>query len=357
MDQKIRFTRSSDGARIAFAQSGGGEPLVKTGNWLSHLEFDWQSPVWRHWFRYLSSRRQLVRYDARGCGLSDWNVADFSLGAHVADLEAVVAAAKLERFPLIGISQGGAVAIEYALRHPERVSQLILFGAFARGWFRAGEKTAKQARSVLALIEVGWDQDNPVFRHVFTELFMPGATTEQDQWFDDLMRISSKPSIASQVLMGFGEIDLRGQLADVQIPTLVLHCDNDACIPFKLGRELASGIPQAQFVGLDSHNHILLDGEPAWGRFREEIDRFLGVPQGGSTPRRGDAQRFESLTDREREILEPVAQGRSNAEIAAALFISEKTVRNHITNIFEKLDVDSRAKAIVLARDHGLTGR
>jgi pimeloyl-ACP methyl ester carboxylesterase len=172
MQQKIRFTRSADGTRIAYAQSGAGAPLVKTGNWLSHLEFDWDSPVWRHWFHHFSARRRLVRYDARGCGLSDWEVDDVSLAAHVADVEAVVDAARLERFPLLGISQGGPVAIAYALAHPDRVSHLILFGAFAAGWFRAGPATERQSRSVLGLIDLGWDGNNPAFRKLFTSLFL-----------------------------------------------------------------------------------------------------------------------------------------------------------------------------------------
>jgi pimeloyl-ACP methyl ester carboxylesterase/DNA-binding CsgD family transcriptional regulator len=357
MDQKIRFTKSRDGTRIAFAESGAGEPLVKTGNWLSHLEFDWESPVWQHWFRYLSTRRRLVRYDARGCGLSDWKATSLTLDDHVADLEAVIDAVRLDKFPLLGISQGGAVAIEYALRHPERVSQLILVGAFARGWFRAGEKTAAQARSLLGLIEVGWANDNPAFRHVFTELFIPGATPEQDKWFDDLMRITSTPAIASRVLQGFGEVDIRDRLHDVRTPALVLHCRHDACIPLKLGRELASSIPDAQFIELDGRNHILLQREPAWDRFCQAVDNFLGYT-GGDGARagsiRGESRLIESLTERERQVLERVALGRSNTEIAGSLFISEKTVRNHLTSIFAKLAVESRAQAIVLARDEGL---
>jgi pimeloyl-ACP methyl ester carboxylesterase/DNA-binding CsgD family transcriptional regulator len=358
MDQKIRFTTSRDGTRIAYAESGSGTPLVKAPNWLSHLEFDWESPVWRHWFRYLSGGRRLLRFDARGCGLSDWNVEDLSLEAQVADLEAVVDVVGVERFPLLGISQGGVVAIAYTLRHPERVSHLVLYGTRARGWFRTDETTARQARSLFSLIEAGWAQDNPAFRHVFTTLFIPEATAEQEKWFDDLMRLTSKPAIATRILQSFGETDVRGQLGQLRVPTLVLHCRRDACIPFGLGRELAAGIPGAEFVELDSRNHILLEPEPAWARFRQEVSSFLGEDPGPD--RRAappDARLLESLTTREREVLELVARGLGNGEIAKSLFISEKTVRNHLTNIFDKLDVDSRARAIVLARDLGLAGR
>lgn len=358
MDQKIRFTRSRDGTRIAYAESGRGTPLVKTGNWLSHLEYDWESPVWRHWFRFLSAGRRLLRYDARGCGLSDWSDKDLSLDAQVADLEAVVEAARLERFPLLGISQGGIVAIEYTLRHPERVTGLILYGAWARGWFRMDDTTARQARSLIELIESGWAQPNPAFRHVFTSLFLPEATSEQEQWFDDLMRVTSKPAIARRVLQSFGDMDIRPRLGGLDLPTLVLHSRHDACIPFYLGRELAAGIPNAEFVELEGRNHVLLESEPAWSRFREAVTTFLGdaaVP--GATPHSPQSARLESLTSRERQVLRLVAQGHSNGEIAQTLFISEKTVRNHLTNVFEKLAVDSRARAIVVARDHGLAGR
>jgi pimeloyl-ACP methyl ester carboxylesterase/DNA-binding CsgD family transcriptional regulator len=361
MNQSIRFTQSRDGLRLAYATCGSGPPLLKTGNWLSHLELDWQSPVWSPWFHFLARGSTLLRYDARGCGLSDWNATDLTLDAQVADLEAVVDAAGADRFALLGISQGGAVAIEYACRHPEKVSQLVLFGAFAKGWLVAGDKLAQNARALFDLIETGWNEENPAFRQVFTSLFLPEASAEQQHSFGELMRLTSKPSVAASILRNYGVVDIMSRLADVRAPTLVLHCQRDACIPFALGRALAAGIQGARFVGLDSRNHILLETEPAWPRFCEEVDSFLGrrsatVAEAGATEARPsvDPQRFEELTPKERRVLALVAEGLSNGEIAAKLFLSEKTVRNHLTRIFDKLGVNSRARAIVLAREGGL---
>ena len=355
MDQTIRFTNSADGLKLAYASCGSGPPLVKTANWLSHLEYDWQSPVWRHWFRYLASGSTLLRYDARGCGLSDWSANDFSLDAQVADLEAVVEAAGVSRFALLGISQGGSIAIEYACRHPDKVTHVVLLGAFARGWMVADPKVAQKARALFDLIEAGWGQENPVFREVFTSLFIPGATQEQQQWFTDLMRVTSKPAIAANILRAYSTLDIRSRLADVRTPTLVAHCRKDACIPFELGRELAAGIPNARFAELDSRNHVLLESEPAWARFCALLDEFCDrrtAPPAVSPAT--DSAALSGLTERERKILALVAAGLSNAEIGGKLFISEKTVRNHLTRIFDKLGVHSRARAIVLARDAGL---
>jgi pimeloyl-ACP methyl ester carboxylesterase/DNA-binding CsgD family transcriptional regulator len=353
MNQTIRFTTSGDGTRLAYATCGSGPALVKSANWLSHLEFDWQSPVWAHWFRFLSSGRTLLRYDARGCGLSDWSATDLSLSAQVADLEAVVAASGVDRFALLGISQGGAVAIEYACRHPERVSHLVLLGAFARGWFVASEKVAQKARALFDLIETGWGQENPAFRQVFTALFVPEASPEQQRWFGDLMRITSKPAIAASILRAYGAVDVRERLAAVQAPTLVVHARRDACIPYSLGRELAAGIRGARFVTLDSSNHVLLETEPEWPRFCRVLDEFVGRAPATAEPV-ADERVLAALTPREIEVLGLVAAGLSNAEIAGRLFRSEKTVRNHLTRIFDKLGVSSRARAIVLARGAGL---
>lgn len=354
MQQTIRFTRSADGTRLAYAQSGDGPPLVKAANWLSHLEFDWQSPIWRHWFNLLSESHRLIRYDARGCGLSDWDVADLSLDAQVADLEAVVAAAGLDRFPLIGISQGGAVAVEYCVRHPEQVSQLLLYGAFARGWRRRGEQSARTFAALIDLVRLGWGEDNPAFRRLFANMFVPEAGPEQERWFSDLMRITSKPEIAAQILEASSRLNVVERLEGVKVPTLVIHARNDACVPYSEGRLFATSIGGASFVSLESRNHILLESEPAWPLFCDAFRGFLGGAP--ATPVASGSPHFSELTGRELEILRLLANGMSNAEIAKRVFISEKTVRNHLTSVFSKLGVDSRSKAIVLARSSGLVG-
>jgi pimeloyl-ACP methyl ester carboxylesterase/DNA-binding CsgD family transcriptional regulator len=353
MQQTIRFIKSADGVRLAVATSGSGAPLVKSANWLSHLEFDWQSPVWRHWFRFLSSGRQLIRFDPRGCGLSDWNADDLSHEAQVADLEAIVAASDLDRFPLLGLSQGGAACIEYAVRHPERVTMLVLYGCYAEGWAQRGEENRRHGHALNELIRQGWGQENPAFRQLFASLFIPDANAEQVRWFSDLMRTTTQPEIAVRILESFGEINVRALLPRVRVPTMVVHARGDARIPFEQGRLLATEIPGARFVTLESRNHILIEGEPAWERFCDAFVDFLGPGEVAveSPPQRGD---LPELTARENAILRLVAYGQGNGEIARKLFISDKTVRNHLTNIFEKLNVDSRARAIVLARDRGM---
>jgi len=352
MQQTIRFVKALDGVRLAVGVSGTGAPLVKSANWLSHLEFDWQSPVWRHWFQFFSERHQLIRYDPRGCGLSDWEVDDLSQQAQLADLEAVIDASGLDRFPLLGISQGGATCIEYAVRHPERVTKLVLYGAYAEGWAERGEESKRAGMALIELIRQGWWQDNPAFRQLFGSLFIPDASPDQVRWFSDLMRTTTRPSIAARIFESFGSINVRSILSAVRVPTIVIHARGDARIPLDQGRLLATEIPNAHFVTLEGRNHILIEEEPAWDRFRETFNDFLGIAD-ANAPKSVSAARIDGLTARESDILHLVARRHGNAAIAKQLFISEKTVRNHLTSIFEKLGVDSRAKAIVAARDHG----
>lgn len=274
--QEIRFCRSTDGVQIAWATVGDGPPLVKTANWLNHLEYDWESPVWRHVFRDLAHGRRLIRYDARGNGLSDWDTDDYSFEAMVRDLEAVVDAAGLDRFALFGLSQGCAVSAEYAVRHPERVSKLILVGGYAKGWKAAGSpRLAQQVEAMITLMRIGWGQDNPAFRQMFTSVFMPDAPPEQQSWFNELQRITTSPENAARLVRAIGDVDVRERLARVRAPTLVLHARHEIMAPFAAGRELAAGIPGARIVGLESRNHLIPETDPAWARLVAEIDAFL----------------------------------------------------------------------------------
>ncbi len=283
MEQQIRFCTSADGTRIAYATAGQGLPLVKAANWLNHLEFDWQSPIWGHLLRGLAEDRQLVRYDERGTGLSDRDVENMSFESWVADLGAVVDAAGLDRFALLGISQGGPVAIAYAVQNPERVSQLILYGTYAR--FPQSPDTEKQREytdAVLVLMKQAWGRNNSAFRQMFTTYFIPDGTTEQMRWFNDLERESASPENAARIYKEFRNLDVRELAPKVTAPTLVLHCRRDQACPFRFGRELASLIPGARFVPLEGRNHLILEDDPARDVFLAEIRRFLGVKSAGS---------------------------------------------------------------------------
>jgi len=275
---EIRFCTAADGVRIAYATVGSGPTIVKAANWLNHLEYDWDSPVWRHLLRSLAERYRLIRYDERGNGLSDWEVEELSLEAFVRDLETVVDAAAPDRFALFGISQGCAVSIAYSVRHPERVSHLILLGGYALGASERGSKEDAEAADAMAtLMRFGWGKDNPAFRQLFTSRMIPGASREQMDWFNELQRMTTSPEIAYRLRLAFNHIDVVDLLPKVRVPTLVLHAKGDALVPFEQGRLLARGIPGARFCPLESDNHLLLEEEPAFGRFLEELATFLGA--------------------------------------------------------------------------------
>ena len=275
LQQKIHFCTASDGVRIAYADVGRGTPLVKTANWLSHLEYDWQSPVWSHLLHALAADHRLIRYDERGNGLSDWDADEISFDSFVRDLESVVDRLELEKFALLGVSAGCAVSIAYALRHPERVTHLVLYGGFVRGLRKRGHQQLDQSDALRTLILQGWGQENPAFRQIFTSMFIPGGTAEQTQWFNDLQRITTSPQNAVRLMHAMEEIDMEHLLPEVRTPTLVMHCRGDARVPFEEGRRLAAGIKGARFVTLEGRNHLILETEPAWGRFLDEIDNFL----------------------------------------------------------------------------------
>ena len=348
--QHVRYVSGKDGTRLAWAESGTGPVLVKASNWLTHLEYEWNSPVWRHWLQFFSGNFRFIRYDERGCGMSEWpGAAGLGLEQWVGDLEAVIEAARPpEQVTLFGVSQGGAACVLYAIRHPERVARMILYGAFARGALVRGTPASQRTyHAIIDLARTQWGSDNPSFRQVFTSRFIPGGTNEQLQWFNDLCLKCTTAEIAGHLIEARAQMDISSLLAQVRTPTLVLHGRGDVVVEIDEGRYLASHIPGAEFVELDSRNHVLLEHEPAWERFQEAVLAFTG---GG--PATGPSV-FAALSARERQILALIAEGLGNTDIAERLQISEKTVRNHASNVFDKLGVWSRAQAIVFARDHG----
>jgi class 3 adenylate cyclase/pimeloyl-ACP methyl ester carboxylesterase len=278
IEQEIRFCSTADGVQLAYASLGSGPPLVKTGNWMTHLEYDLESPMVRPLYADLANEHTLTRYDARGNGLSDWDVADVSFDAFVRDLETVIDVAGIKApFALLGISQGCSVSIAYAVRHPERVSHLILYGGFAQGVNRRpqAEGQKEQNAAMLTLVRLGWGQDNPAFRQMFTSQFIPDSSKEQADSFNELQRKATSPENAVRYLQAVAEIDVTSQLPQVKAPTLVLHARDDVRVPFDLGRRMAAGIPGARLVPLQSKNHIPLEHEPAFKRMLEEIRLFL----------------------------------------------------------------------------------
>jgi pimeloyl-ACP methyl ester carboxylesterase/DNA-binding winged helix-turn-helix (wHTH) protein len=274
--QRIAFCRSADGTRIAYATSGAGTPLVRAGHWLTHLEHDWNSPVWQPQLERLGRSFRLVRYDQRGNGLSDWNASDFALDRFVDDLEAVVDAAGLDRFALYGASQGAPIAIAYAHRHPERVSHLILHGGYERGRLvRLAESERAQGEAILTLIRHGWGQPGSPFNAAFATLFMPGGSREQIDSLAELQRTTTTPATAAALRAAVDSFDVSGIVGELRVPTLVLHARDDGVQPLDQGRALAAAIPDAEFVMLESRNHVLTPQEPAWNVAFEAIERFV----------------------------------------------------------------------------------
>jgi len=350
--QQIRYATAFDGTQLAYAQSGQGPALVKAANWLTHLEFEWHSPVWKHWLEFFSNHFHFIRYDERGCGMSEWRPMDLTLDQWATDLETVIDAAQPQGpVILLGISQGAATCVQYAVRHPERVAGMILYGGYSRGVFHRNDSKAEDAfRAMSDLARVAWGSDNPTFRQVFTSRFIPGGTSQQLTWWNDLCLKTTRGEIFAHLLAARGHVDVRGVLSSVRAPTLVMHAREDAVCPLAEGRLLAAGIPGSEIIELDSRNHVLLEHEPAWTRFKEAVLAFARPEQSAGTTV------FNGLSAREREVLVLIAGGLSNVEIASQLNISEKTVRNHTSNLFDKLGVWSRAQAIVFARDHGFRG-
>lgn len=284
--QEIKFSTTSDGVRLAWATVGSGPALVKASNWLTHLDYEWESPIWRHWWAELSKHHQVVRYDERGNGMSQRDVSEVSFDTWVRDLETVVDAAKLDRFTLLGISRGGAIAIAYAAKHPERVNKLVLYGAFPMGLNHYGTPEQLEERRALAsLTRLGWGVQNSIFCRMFTQRFIPNATPQHETWFDSLQRVSTSAENAARLLEVDANIDVRGLLRTIRVPTLVVHCDSERVVPVELGRLLAAEIPNARYVSLPSANHLLMEEEPAWRNLVQELDTFLewrGIRRAGA---------------------------------------------------------------------------
>ena len=336
--QELRFCRAPDGVRLAYATHGSGPPLVIASCWLSHLEYDWQSPVWRHFLTELGDIATVTRYDERGYGLSDWDVEDLSLEARVADLESIVNNAGIQRFALMGMSQGGPVAIEYVTRHPEKISRLVLYGSYA-GLLRDPTPQERELHETyLALTRVGWARPDGTFRRVFTSLMIPGATEEQMRWVDALQRMSTSADNAVRARREREKVDVTSLLDEIDVPTLILHSRGDRMIAFEQSRHLAARIRGSRIVPLESDNRIVLADEPAWREFMGEMGGFLRQDSVLSS-----AGRLPTLSPREVDILVLAAQGRDNGAIAGALHLSVRTVERHLQNVYVKLGVSGKA--------------
>ena len=347
MNQQVRFCKSFDGVEIAYAVSGNGPPVVMLPTWLTHLEYQWRTVAWGPWLEALSSRYTLVRFDPRGCGLSDRDADNLSFESSVRDLEAVVDAVGLDRFSMVGICQGGPLAIEFTARQPARVHKLVLYGTYARGKNRRPiPMEPEKAKLMLELMEVGWAQEDHAFMRVFATQFQPEGSIEHLRSWCELQRVATSAANAVRLTRFTFDVDVQESAARITCPTLVVHPDRDAAVPVEEGRLLAQLIPGARFLQLSSPNHFLLRDEPARATLVEALHAFLPLPA-------GDEGSFAGLTGREKELLHFLARGLDNCQIAAHLEISEKTVRNHVSSIFTKLEVQTRAKAVFIAREAG----
>lgn len=348
MAHPVTFFRGPDGAEIAFTVTGDGPPVVLLPSWLTHLTYQARSTAWRPWLDFLSCRYRLIRYDPRGCGLSDRNVADLSFDAWIADLGRLLDRLGLERVSLVGICQGGAVAIAYAGAHPDRIDRLVLHGTYARGRNRrdAPPMEPEKARVMLDMLRLGWGDADSAFMRAFATQFQPDGGMDHLASWCDLQRRATSPANAVELTRVMFDIDVTDMAKRITAPTLVVHPERDAVAPIEEGRRLAQLIPSAAFLPLDSANHFLMPAEPAWAQLTAAVEAFL--------PRTSDPATLRGLSPREREVLDLVARGHDNQTIGDALGISEKTVRNHVSMLFDKLGVTTRAAAVARARDAGL---
>jgi len=348
MKQTIQFCTAPDGVKLAYAVSGDGPPLVMSATWLTHLECQWQSLAWQPWLNAFSAEFKLLRYDSRGCGLSDRATQDLSFEAWVHDFESIIDAAGFQQFSILATCQGGPVAIAYAARHPRRVRKLVLYGTYSLGRMRWEHlpKEVEKARVFTQIMRVGWAQENHALLQIWADAFQPGGTVEHLRSWGEQQRAATSAETAVRMLEIGWNVDVREAARQIKCPVLILHPTHDEVVPIEEGRSLVSLIPGSRIVEIDSENHMPLADEPAWPRLVSEIRSFLAEPA-TSLP-------LDELTPREFAVLERIAEGMDNSELAASLGLSEKTVRNHITRLFDKIQVKHRYEAIVLAREAGL---
>ena len=347
-DDEVRFFESHDGTRLAYAVAGNGPPVILLPSWLTHLEFQRRSVAWQPFLAALGSRYRLIRYDPRGCGLSDRNVADLRFDTWVRDLDALVTHLRLRSFALIGVCQGGAVALEYAARAPGRVSHLVLYGTYARGRDKRSDipLEPEKARLMLDMIRIGWGSEDHAFATAFAQQFQPEGAEDHLRSWCELQRRAATPEAAVALTRIMFNIDIRTALGVIGCPTLVAHANRDAVVPLEEGRLLAQSIPGARFLELDSPNHFMRSDEAAWSQFVDALHAFLPKPV-------GEAGAWGELTVREREVLDLVAKGLDNRQISARFGISEKTVRNHVSHVLAALGMRNRSQLIVAAREAG----
>jgi pimeloyl-ACP methyl ester carboxylesterase/DNA-binding CsgD family transcriptional regulator len=358
--QGIRFARGQDDVRLAFAVHGSGPPLIVVSCWLSHLQHDWTSPVWRHFLEQLGDITTLVRYDERGFGMSEWDVTDFTLAARLGDLEAIVDALGYPQVSLLGMSDGSPVAMLYAARHPERVRRLVLYGTVC------GERVVFEGESLLeeqtyqGLVRIGWAGADPRFRRVFTQGFIPDATEEQMRWFDELQRQSTSTDNYLAARAARYREDITSEIPHIRAPTLILHAVGDRMKTFDNATEVAALIDDSRLVPLESRNHILLESEPAWKTFMAEVGAFM-EPERIAWAAAGGGGRgsrpIEPLSRRELDVLRLAAAGLANDAIATSLGLSPRTIERHLSNAYAKLGLvgkPARAAAVAEVMRQGL---
>jgi pimeloyl-ACP methyl ester carboxylesterase/DNA-binding CsgD family transcriptional regulator len=341
--EKVRFCHGSDGVRIAFAVHGTGPPLILGKHWISHLQYDWDDPLLGHLLDALGRIATVVRFDERGYGLSDWNPEDFSLEARVGDLKAVAAAAGFERYAVMAMGQAGQVAISYAAHHPECVSRLILNSTYAGVSDEYRETFEEYFQTLVQIVRFGWTHHDSRFRRVFSESMAPGATENQKRWLDELQPLVTSTETAIAAAQARQQADVTNLLADVGVPTLVLHTRGNRMGPIEQGRQMAAEIPGAHFVPLDSENMSPLADESAWGTWLGEVTEFLAPDRASNPSYTPRSEPVEQLTEREIELMHLVADGLTNVEIAEQMMLSPRTVERHLSNIYRKLRVSGRA--------------